>query len=219
MEQNELKEYLKEQLIDFLEERNVNIRKNFICMNPEHPESDPSMSYDHRRNKVHCFGCGADYDIFNLIGIEYDLDDYQSQFNKACELYDVDIEKEYTPKAKPVKKPRNEVIQMNAIDYYKACERVVHKTDYFKSRGLSNETIKNFNLGYDEANQRAIIPVSPSFYLSRSVTGKSFYNPSGVKSVIFNLNAQKVDSTTKIGLFLDCNALRLKITDLTPLGL
>ena len=189
MEQNELKEYLKEQLIDFLEERNVNIRKNFICMNPEHSESDPSMSYDKRRNKVHCFGCGADYDIFNLIGIEYDLDDYQSQFNKACELYDVDIEKEYTPKAKPVKKPRNEVIQMNAIDYYKACERVVHKTDYFKSRGLSNETIKNFALGYDEANQRAIIPVSPAFYLSRSVTGKNFYNPSGVKSVIFNLKA------------------------------
>ena len=192
MDQNqasEVKEYLKEQLIDFLEERNVNIRKNFICMNPEHSESDPSMSYDKRRNKVHCFGCGADYDIFNLIGIEYDLDDYQSQFNKACELYDVDIEKEYTPKAKPVKKPRNEVVQMNAIDYYKACERVVHKTDYFKSRGLSNETINNFNLGYDEANQRAIIPVSPSFYLSRSVTGKNFYNPSGVKSVIFNLKA------------------------------
>ena len=196
MDQNqasEVKEYLKEQLIDFLEERNVNIRKNFICMNPEHSESDPSMSYDKRRNKVHCFGCGADYDIFNLIGIEYDLDDYQSQFNKACEIYDVDVEKEYTPKTKPVKKQKNEhrseVVQMNAIDYYKACERVVHKTDYFKSRGLSNETINNFNLGYDEANQRAIIPVSPSFYLSRSVTGKNFYNPSGVKSVIFNLKA------------------------------
>ena len=196
MDQNqasEVKEYLKEQLIDFLEERNVNIRKNFICMNPEHSESDPSMSYDRRRNKVHCFGCGADYDIFNLIGIEYDLDDYQSQFNKACELYDVDIEKEYTPKTKPIKKPKNErrseVVQMNAIDYYKACERVVHKTDYFKSRGLSNETINNFALGYDETNQRAIIPVSPSFYLSRSVTGKNFYNPSGVKSVIFNLKA------------------------------
>ena len=104
---NQVKEYLKEQLVDFLEERNINIRKNFICLNPEHLESTPSMSYDARRNKVHCFGCGADYDIFNLIGIEYGLDDFQSQFNKACELYDVEVEQIPTIKPTRVRTPQN----------------------------------------------------------------------------------------------------------------
>lgn len=190
---SQVKEYLKEQLVDFLEERNINIRKNFICLNPEHLESTPSMSYDARRNKVHCFGCGADYDIFNLIGIEYGLDDFQSQFNKACELYDVKVEQNHTTKPKSVRTPQNkresEDIKMSTIDYYKACEAAVHQTNYFKSRGLSDETIRTFSLGYDAQNQRVVIPVSREFYLSRSVTDKRFYNPSNVKSIIFNLKA------------------------------
>ncbi|MBP3907859.1 MAG: toprim domain-containing protein [Turicibacter sp.] len=187
---NQVKEYLKEQLVDFLEERNINIRKNFICLNPEHLESTPSMSYDARRNKVHCFGCGADYDIFNLIGIEYGLDGFQSQFNKACELYDVEVEQIPTIKPTRVRPPQNkresEDVKMSTIDYYKACEAAVHQTSYFKSRGLSNETIKNFSLGYDATERRAIIPVTREFYISRSVSGKGFYNPSGVKSTIYH---------------------------------
>ena len=190
---NQVKEYLKEQLVDFLEERNINIRKNFICLNPEHLESTPSMSYDARRDKVHCFGCGADYDIFNLIGIEYGLDDFQSQFNKACELYDVEVEQIPTIKPKSVRTPQNkresEDVKMSTIDYYKACEAAVHQTSYFKSRGLSDETIRTFSLGYDAQNQRVVIPVNREFYLSRSVTDKRFYNPSNVKSIIFNLKA------------------------------
>lgn len=190
---NQVKEYLKEQLVDFLEERNINIRKNFICLNPEHLESTPSMSYDARRDKVHCFGCGADYDIFNLIGIEYGLDDFQSQFNKACELYDVEVEQIPTIKPTRVRTPQNkresEDVKMSTVDYYKACEAAVHQTSYFKSRGLSDETIRTFSLGYDAQNQRVVIPVSREFYLSRSVTDKRFYNPSNVKSIIFNLKA------------------------------
>lgn len=190
---NQVKEYLKEQLVDFLEERNINVRKNFICLNPEHLESTPSMSYDARRDKVHCFGCGADYDIFNLIGIEYGLDDFQSQFNKACELYDVKVEQNHTTKPTRVRTPQNkresEDVKMSTIDYYKACEAAVHQTSYFKSRGLSDETIRTFSLGYDAQNQRVVIPVSREFYLSRSVTDKRFYNPSNVKSIIFNLKA------------------------------
>ena len=187
---SQVKEYLKEQLVDFLEERNINIRKNFICLNPEHLESTPSMSYDARRNKVHCFGCGADYDIFNLIGIEYGLDDFQSQFNKACELYDVEDELNHTIKPKSVRTSQNkregEDVKMSTIDYYKACEAAVHQTNYFKSRGLSDETIRTFSLGYDAQNQRVVIPVSREFYISRSVSGKGFYNPSGVKSTIYH---------------------------------
>ena len=187
---SQVKEYLKEQLVDFLEERNINIRKNFICLNPEHLESTPSMSYDARRDKVHCFGCGADYDIFNLIGIEYGLDDFQSQFNKACELYDVEVEQNHTIKPKSVRTSQNkregEDVKMSTVDYYKACEAAVHQTNYFKSRGLSDETIRTFSLGYDAQNQRVVIPVSREFYISRSVSGKGFYNPSGVKSTIYH---------------------------------
>lgn len=188
---SQVKEYLKEQLVDYLEQMNIDVRRNFICLNPDHEETTPSMSYDKRRNKVHCFGCRVDYDIFNLIGIEYGLDDFQSQFNKACELYDVKVEQNYTAQPKSVRALKNEreseVSIMDTISYYKECEKSVHQTSYFKSRGLSDETIRNYSLGYDVKNQRAIIPVSREFYLSRSITDKKFFNPKGVESVIFNL--------------------------------
>lgn len=186
---NQAKEYLKEQLIDFLEERNVNVRKNFICLNPEHLESTPSMSYDSRRNKVHCFGCGADYDIFNLIGIEYSLNDFQSQFNKACELYNVNVEQKPTFKPKRVKTEKNkresEGEKMNSGDYYKKCMSAVNRTDYFKSRGLNQETIKTYELGYDADEDRAIIPITEEFYIARSVNGKGFKNPKGVEVSLY----------------------------------
>ena len=189
-EANQAKEYLKEQLVDYLEQMNIDVRRNFICLNPDHEETTPSMSYDKRRNKVHCFGCRVDYDIFNLIGIEYGLDDFQSQFNKACELYDVKVEQNYTAKPKRARALKNEreseVSIMDTISYYKECEKSVHRTSYFKSRGLSDETIKNFSLGYDATERRAIIPVTREFYISRSVSGKGFHNPSGVKSTIYH---------------------------------
>ena len=110
MDQEQKKEYLKERLTDYLEEKNINIRKNFNCLAPDHDDLNPSMAYDRKRNKVHCFSCKADYDIFNLIEIDYGLTDYQSQFNKACELYGLEFEKEHT---------REEFISITGKSYIK----------------------------------------------------------------------------------------------------
>ena len=43
-EVNQAKEYLKEQLVDYLEQMNIDVRRNFICLNPDHEETTPSMS-------------------------------------------------------------------------------------------------------------------------------------------------------------------------------
>lgn len=179
----ELKEQLASNLQDYLEEQNINTRKNFICLNPDHAENVPSMSYDAKRNKVHCFGCGADYDIFNLIGIEYGLDSFQSQFNKACELYGVNPNKVMTKPRNTVKTPQFESVE-KYLDY---CCLQVNQTDYFARRGLTQDTIKTFNLGYDPATKNAIIPVSSKFYVARSVGGdKRFCNPPGAEVELFN---------------------------------
>lgn len=71
----EAKEYIKQQLPFYLEGKGISTRKNFCCLNPEHPDTKPSMSYDPKRNKCHCFACNANYDIFDLIAIDYSLDD------------------------------------------------------------------------------------------------------------------------------------------------
>jgi len=67
----EAKEYIKQQLPFYLEGKGISTRKNFCCLNPEHLDTNPSMSYDPKRNKCHCFSCNANYDIFDLIAIDY----------------------------------------------------------------------------------------------------------------------------------------------------
>ena len=47
-----------------------------------------------KRNKAHCFSCGADYDTLDLIGLDYNLSDSKEQFNKSVEIYHITIKGE-----------------------------------------------------------------------------------------------------------------------------
>jgi DNA primase catalytic core len=62
-------EELTPHLIDYLREQNVHVDglTNFNCINKEHDDSNPSMGVVPGSNGhiVHCFGCGASYNIFH----------------------------------------------------------------------------------------------------------------------------------------------------------
>ena len=58
---------LRPRIIDYLYDRGIDPRKRFRCLNPSHLDRDPSMGFDPKRNKVHCFACGVDYDLFDLL--------------------------------------------------------------------------------------------------------------------------------------------------------
>lgn len=91
MTYEEAKNFVKQQLPNYLESKGISTRNNFNCLNPDHVDNDPSMSYDRARNKCHCFGCGADYDTFDLIGIDYGLSG-KELFEKAFDLYRLTVE-------------------------------------------------------------------------------------------------------------------------------
>ena len=46
-------------------------KKLIRCINPQHSDSTPSMSYYPKTKKLHCFGCGATYDLFDVIRMDY----------------------------------------------------------------------------------------------------------------------------------------------------
>ncbi|MBQ0162401.1 MAG: hypothetical protein KBS84_04460, partial [Treponema sp.] len=73
MNPEEAKESAKTHLLDYLNAKGINTSTNFSCLNPSHDDKHPSMSFDSRRNRCHCFSCGVDYDIFDVIGIETGL--------------------------------------------------------------------------------------------------------------------------------------------------
>ena len=66
-------EALRPALETYLRERGLDPRKRFRCLNPDHYDHDPSMGYDPKRHKVHCFACGADYDLFDLLTMDNGL--------------------------------------------------------------------------------------------------------------------------------------------------
>lgn len=85
------KRYVREQLENYLEGKGIDTCRPFRCLNPDHADTNPSMSYDRKRNKCHCFSCNADYDTFDLIGIDYNTSGGET-FKRAFELYGLQVE-------------------------------------------------------------------------------------------------------------------------------
>ena len=61
---------IKSKLPDYLESLGLSTDKPFNCLSPEHDDKKPSMSYDAKHSRVKCFGCGATWDLYDLIAVE-----------------------------------------------------------------------------------------------------------------------------------------------------
>ena len=160
---------LKDQLQSYLEGKGIDIHKPFHCLNPEHDDHNPSMSYDPKRNRIKCFSCGVDYDTFGLIKAEYGIIDDKDVYAKANELF---------PTAQNQHKTSPEIPSQNAVKtrsnkphhaYLEQCAKDVQLTDYFAKRGIGKHTADLFRLGYDKKTGFAVIPTSDGAYVSRNV--------------------------------------------------
>ena len=167
MDREQAKDTVKGYLVDYLESRGISTRRPFCCLNPEHADNNPSMSYDRKRNKVHCFACGADYDLLDLVGFDYGLTDQREIFDKAYSLYGVDVQRRSTAAAdfKPVGQNQSKSGQYththmdihttpeeeskDYLDYFKKCQGNLQQTTYYRQRGISQETATRFMVGYD----------------------------------------------------------------------
>ena len=187
MEKEQAKAIVKDKLEEYLEAQGINTRKPFRCLNPNHADQNPSMSYDKKNKRVKCFSCNATYDIFDLIGLDYGLSDNREIFKKAYELYGITIDTDnraldwndtigqpketYTHTA-------NSTQQANFIDYYKQCAEKLKATNYLEERGISAATAKQYMLGYEphftqgtggQVWQAIIIPTGANSYVARNV--------------------------------------------------
>ena len=77
---------LRPYLFDYLRAKGIDPRRRFRCLNPDHLDRNPSMAYDARRHKVHCFACGADYDLFDLLTLDHS---YSSPLEALAEALEI----------------------------------------------------------------------------------------------------------------------------------
>lgn len=109
MDRETAKNIISSSLPQYLAQKGINLGRPFLCLNPEHVDHSPSMSYDRRRNRCHCFSCGIDADIFDIIQWDYNTSGFAEAFDIACDLFGLDIEKrerKEKPKIKPAKEIR-----------------------------------------------------------------------------------------------------------------
>ena len=92
--EEEAKEYVKSQLESYLQRMGIDTRKHFKCLNPNHRDENPSMSYDRKRQKAHCFSCGVDYDTIDVIAIEegYSIRD-ERLYERIKEIFHIKVKK------------------------------------------------------------------------------------------------------------------------------
>jgi len=209
MTRDQAKDYVKGQLEPYLQSKGINTRKPFHCLNPEHADNNPSMSYDAKRQRAHCFACGVDWDTFALIAAEYGITDDAAMFEKAYEVFGVDNYKAEPTRtaagAASIKKADSSI-----IDYLAACQARIAQTNYPQTRGLTEEVIQRFGLGYDPHYKAAggewralIIPTGPDTYLARNTDPdadkQSRYRKQG-GSPVFNREALWEDSASPVFL-------------------
>lgn len=182
MDRETAKEVARGQLANYLSGKGINTRKPFRCLNPEHSDTHASMSY--KNNHAHCFSCGAHYDIFDLISIEYGLSDDKDIFNKTYECLGIEIDNTAasTPAKKPAQEnqnqPKTEQKGKDYTDYFLQAHSRIGETDYFQKRGLSQEIIDRFKLGYEPTFTSGtggwkwkvvIIPTTKYTYTARNI--------------------------------------------------
>lgn len=152
------KQYIKDQLPTLMRQLGLPTRKNFSCINPDHTDRKPSMSYDRKHQQLHCFGCGAKYDTFDVLRITYGWSG-KELFDQAAEMFG--LEKDtiaYRPKMRPQigKKTVDDVI-LDLTDPLQAAHDALMDPNnvqaqpilqYLYSRGFTDDDIRRFKIGY-----------------------------------------------------------------------
>ncbi|MBO7302107.1 MAG: DNA primase [Bacteroidaceae bacterium] len=128
---------------------------NLIGLCPFHNEKTPSFTVSPAKNYCKCFGCGKGGNPVHFI-MEHEQLSYPDALRWLAKKYHIEIkERELTDEEKREESIRESMFVINqyALQHF---TDTLHDTDegksiglnYFRHRGLRDETIKKFGLGY-----------------------------------------------------------------------
>lgn len=153
---------------------------DFICC-PIHQEQTPSCKIYPETKSFHCFGCDASGDLIKFVALVEQVDNNRAA-NIICNWFNLDTKNadDYKPR-QIIQQQHEREYKENPIliKFVKSCIKNINQTNYFQKRGLNNETIKRFMLGYDIKHKSVVIPYNRrcSYYQARSTIEKKFYKP------------------------------------------
>ena len=122
---------------------------------PFHNEKTPSFSVTPGKQMYYCFGCGAGGNVYNFI-MEYENYTFGEALKHLADRAGVELPKiEYSREVREKAEQRAELLEINkqaAQYYYYQLRTEGGKTgyQYLSGRGLSEETMRKFGLGYSD---------------------------------------------------------------------
>ncbi|MCG0676453.1 DNA primase [Lactiplantibacillus plantarum] len=135
--------------------------KNLFGLCPFHEERTPSFSVNEQKQIFHCFSCGRGGNVFSFI---MDLENlsFPEAVVKVADFGHIDLPASYTAQSQPA--PPKDQQQADLLKLYadsaKMYQHILVNTElgepalkYLHERGLDDETIKTFGIGYAPANQ------------------------------------------------------------------
>lgn len=213
------KSYLSDYLMKYHDVKNLN--NFFHCLNPNHVDKNPSMRFTSKYNICHCFSCSANYDIFDLVGIDFHINNFKDQIAKVEELYSKYISENNNEK--------QEVIDNTIYDYtnyYTKCIRNINKSNYLEKRGITQSLIKKYKIGYDDRRKLIVFPINQNCYFARSTINNDKIKSKGSSDIwnkrhLYNSNKDDIVFVTE-GIIdalsletIDCN---IKVVSINGVG-
>ncbi len=126
---------------------------NHMGLCPFHNEKTPSFSVSSSKQMYHCFGCGVGGNVFTFI-MEYENYTFLEALRFLAEKAGIQLpEQEYSEEAKKQADLKGRLLEVNkeAAKYFYfqlKSSRGQAAHEYLINRGLTEETIKQFGLGY-----------------------------------------------------------------------
>ena len=148
---------MKNDIVDVVSQYVKLTRKgsSYFGLCPFHNEKTPSFSVTPSKQMYYCFGCGAGGNVFNFV-MEYENYSFGEALSHLADRAGVQLPRiEYSSEAREKAKQRETLLEINrqaAQYFYYQLRRESGQIGYryLTDRGLSDETMRKFGLGYSD---------------------------------------------------------------------
>ncbi len=142
---------------------------DFWACCPFHAEKSPSFHVEDRKGRYHCFGCKASGDVFTFL-VEKEGLSFPEAVEQLAGEASIILPK-FTPAEVEKEKVKNSLYDVmgHASVYFQSklwASEGSNALSYLRSRGLKDETIKDFGLGFASASKVGL----KTFLLSKEVS-------------------------------------------------
>lgn len=191
---------------------------DFLCLCPFHGNRHtPSFSVSHQKGLYLCFNpsCGASGTIVELVKNISNRNEFEALrfIMSAQQAATAAFEDELAE----ILSDKPEFDEFSQETLNKLHSQINERSrSYLNSRGINNESIDYFKLGYSENQDMVIVPVHspdgiPVGLVGRSIEGKSFKNSTRLprNKTMFNIHRARRESSTAIVVESSFDAIRV----------